>query len=97
MPAHETGWSILGRAIPGKGNVEDASGPEAARRFARSLNILLKTVRLYGAEHERTTTLLGTAWEDLRAALAAAGKTEKRFGPACCIATSGSGFRFAVL
>ena len=71
--------------------MEDASGPEAARRFARSLNSLLKTVRLYGAEHERTMTLLGAAWQDLRAVLAAAGKTDKRFGPACSIATSGRG------
>jgi len=53
----------------------DSPNPEAARRFTRSLNILLKTVRLYGAEHERTTTLLGTAWEDLCAALQEAGKT----------------------
>jgi hypothetical protein len=49
--------------------MEDASNLVAARSFARSLNILLKTVRLYGAEHERTTALLRTAWEDLRRAL----------------------------
>ena len=66
---------ILGRRIRDKGNMEDASSPETARRFVRSLNILLKTVRLYGTEHERTTTLLGVAWEDLRKALQSAGKT----------------------
>jgi len=53
----------------------EVQSPEAARRFARSLNILLKTVRLYGAEHERTQALLGTAWDDLRAAMQEAGKT----------------------
>jgi len=77
--------------------MEDTSGPEAARRLTRSLNILLKTVRFYGAEHEWATTLLGTAWEDLRAALGAVGKTDKRFGPACSIATPGSAYRFPVL
>src|SRR5208337_754819 len=55
--------------------MEGASNLVAARSFARSLNILLKTVRLYGADHERTTDLLGTAWEDLRAALKVAGES----------------------
>jgi hypothetical protein len=54
--------------------MEDASTLDAARRFARSLNILLKTVRLYGADHERTTARLGAAWEDLRSALKGAGQ-----------------------
>ena len=69
------GRRVLARALRDKGIMEDASSPETARRFVRSLNILLKTVRLYGTEHERTTTLLGTAWEDLRRALQSAGKT----------------------
>ncbi len=55
--------------------MEDASNLVAARSFARSLNILLKTVRLYGAEHERTTALLGCAWDDLRAALKFSGES----------------------
>ena len=55
-------------------DMEDASNFVAARGFARSLNILLKTVRLYGADHERTTALLGTAWDELRAALKLAGE-----------------------
>ena len=54
--------------------MEDASNLVSARSFARSLNILLKTIRLYGAEHERTTALLETAWEELRAALKFSGE-----------------------
>ena len=54
--------------------MEDASNLVAARSFARSLNILLKTVRLYGAEHERTTTLLGIAWDELRTAMKFSGE-----------------------
>ena len=54
--------------------MEDASNVVAARSFARSLNILLKTVRLYGAEHERSAALLETAWNDLRAALKLSGE-----------------------
>ena len=41
----------------------------AARAFARSLNILLKCVRLYGADHKLTTSQFATAWAELRAAL----------------------------
>jgi hypothetical protein len=55
--------------------MEDSSNLVAARSFARSLNILLKTVRLYGAEHERTTALLESAWVDLRAALKHSGES----------------------
>src|SRR5689334_14110802 len=47
----------------------------AARNFARSLNILLKTVRLYGADHERSTSILTTAFEELRDLLRASGDT----------------------
>ncbi len=54
--------------------MEQATNVIAARSFARSLNILLKTVRLYGAEHERTTALLGMAWDDLRTALNLSGE-----------------------
>jgi hypothetical protein len=54
--------------------MEVTSNLVAARSFARSLNILLKTVRLYGADHERTTALLETAWDDLRAALKFSGE-----------------------
>ncbi|HVP43887.1 MAG TPA: hypothetical protein VMS96_10670, partial [Terriglobales bacterium] len=41
----------------------------AARAFARSLNILLKCVRLYGADHKLTTSQFATAWSELRTAL----------------------------
>ncbi len=41
----------------------------AARAFARSLNILLKCVRLYGADHKLTSAQFTTAWSELRAAL----------------------------
>jgi hypothetical protein len=54
--------------------MEDQSTLDAARRFARSLNILLKTVRLYGVEHERATARLGAAWEDLCSAMKGAGQ-----------------------
>ncbi len=53
----------------------EASQLGAARNFARSLNILLKTVRLYGADHERTTSILGTAFEELRDLLRSSGET----------------------
>ncbi len=53
--------------------MEEPSNLVAARNFARSLNILLKTVRLYGTEHERTNSLMGTAWDDLRQAMKLSG------------------------
>ena len=40
----------------------------AARAFARNLNILLKYIRLYGAQHSRTTDQLELAWKELSAA-----------------------------
>ena len=47
----------------------------AARTFTRNLNILLKTVRLYGFEHERTSALFDTAWSSLVAAMQVSGDT----------------------
>jgi hypothetical protein len=41
----------------------------AARAFARSFNILLKYVRLYGFEHKQTTTQFDIAWKEVRSAL----------------------------
>ena len=38
---------------------------ESARAFARSLNILLKYVRLYGMEHQRTRAQVDVAWSEL--------------------------------
>ncbi len=66
--------TTCGLAVTAERDMEDASNFVAARGFARSLNILLKTVRLYGADHERTTALLGTAWDELHAALGLAGE-----------------------
>ncbi len=43
----------------------------AARTFARSLNILLRYLRLYGATHKLTAAQFNTAWSDLQAALPA--------------------------
>ena len=41
----------------------------AARAFLRSLNILLKSARMYGMEHQRTTAQYDTALNELRSAL----------------------------
>jgi len=41
----------------------------AARSFIRSLNILLKFVRLYGLEHTRSAEQFRSAWTDLRTAI----------------------------
>jgi PilZ domain len=43
----------------------------AARSFVRSLNILLKFVRLYGFDHVRAAEQFQNAWSDLRAAIPA--------------------------
>ncbi|HZO99360.1 MAG TPA: hypothetical protein VFD30_03615 [Terriglobia bacterium] len=45
-----------------------------ARAFARTLNILLKTARLYGLEHDRTTSHFNTAWNELHACLQGSGE-----------------------
>jgi hypothetical protein len=41
----------------------------AARSFIRTLNILLKFVRLYGFEHTRSAAQFDTAWNELRHAV----------------------------
>ncbi len=46
----------------------------AARAFVRGLNILLKSIRLYGFEHERVTSQSTIAWDHLRATLAYTGE-----------------------
>ena len=53
----------------------DAERSLAARAFARSLNILLKYVRLYGCDHSRTTEQFELSWKELCAAQPADGKT----------------------
>lgn len=47
----------------------------AAASFARSLNILLKYVRLYGLSHRLVDGQLKTAWQELRTALPSQGET----------------------
>jgi hypothetical protein len=44
-----------------------------ARAFVRSLNVLLKYARLYGLEHSRSAAQFDSAWEELQAAVNAAG------------------------
>jgi hypothetical protein len=46
----------------------------AARAFLRSLNILVKSARMYGFEHKRTAAQLEAAFNDLRAALPPGGR-----------------------
>jgi len=41
----------------------------AVRDFLRSLNILLKSARMYGMAHAQTTAQADDAWEHLQAAL----------------------------
>src|ERR1700687_2384637 len=41
----------------------------AAHAFLRSLNILLKSARMYGMNHQRTSIQYSTALDELRAAL----------------------------
>src|SRR5438309_11175043 len=50
----------------------------SARAFARSLNILLKHVRLYGLRHKRSTDQFDQAWSLLRSVLS--GETGFLFG-----------------
>jgi hypothetical protein len=49
--------------------VERDSRTAAARSFARSLNILLRYVRLYGRNHKLTVNQFESTWNDLRSAL----------------------------
>jgi hypothetical protein len=44
----------------------------AARAFARSLNMLLKYVRMYGIRHKRSSDQFEIAWKELRAAVGGA-------------------------
>ena len=47
---------------------EDAQ-VSAARAFLRSLNLLVKSGRMYGFDHKRTSAQLATTFNDLRTAL----------------------------
>jgi len=50
------------------------AGAQPARAFVRSLNILVKAVRLYGLQHELTAGHLQTARKELETAVALAGQ-----------------------
>ncbi len=54
----------------------------AARSFVRSLNILLKFVRLYGFEHARSAEQFQIAWSELRAAIPLGDQTGLLLGAA---------------
>jgi hypothetical protein len=54
----------------------------AARSFVRSLNILLKFVRLYGFDHSRSAAQFQIAWSELRAAIPAGDQTGLLLGAA---------------
>ncbi len=63
---------------PQLGTAESRAG--AARAFARSLNILLKYVRLYGLDHKLTAVHLDIAWRELCAAMPADASSGFLFG-----------------
>ncbi|MGA9206975.1 MAG: hypothetical protein WB347_04180 [Terriglobales bacterium] len=63
---------------PQPGTAESRAG--AARAFARSLNILLKYVRLYGLDHKLTVVHLDIAWRELCAAMPADASSGFLFG-----------------
>ncbi|HKN60234.1 MAG TPA: PilZ domain-containing protein, partial [Candidatus Acidoferrales bacterium] len=46
-----------------------------ARAFVRSLNVLLKYVRLYGLEHARSAAQFGSTWEELQQCVGASRET----------------------
>jgi hypothetical protein len=54
----------------------------AARSFVRSLNILLKFVRLYGFDHARSAEQFDNAWSELRASIPPGGETGLLLGAA---------------
>lgn len=59
----------IGEAVPNETIIPNARG------FVRSLNILLKFARLYGLEHSRSSIQLDTTWQELLAAVVAAGES----------------------
>jgi hypothetical protein len=54
----------------------------AARSFVRSLNIVLKLVRLYGFEHSRSAEQFTAAWNELHAAMPVGDQTGLLLGAA---------------
>ncbi|MBI3664134.1 MAG: hypothetical protein HY234_13940 [Acidobacteria bacterium] len=57
------------RNLAPAGKSPESAKLAAVHHFLRSLNILLKSVRLYGVEHARSGSQLRTAWDDLYSCL----------------------------
>ncbi len=65
---------MAGSVSINSGKQQDPKVP-AARAFVHSLNVLLKYVRLYGFEHQRTEAQFQAAWKQLQASLATTGNS----------------------
>src|SRR5512147_838541 len=65
---HSLGWALFRRRELSPMN--QLTQVESARAFARSLNILLKYVRLYELGHLRTRRQMTVAWDELKRAVA---------------------------
>ena len=61
--------------VPSELTVPSEPAAPNARAFVRSLNVLLKYARLYGLEHTRSAGQLDSTWQELLAAVGAAGQT----------------------
>src|SRR5271168_1604350 len=59
----------------GEFTVPSQSTAPNARAFVRSLNVLLKYARLYGLEHTRAAGQFNSTWDELVAAVGAAGES----------------------
>src|SRR5215472_8902331 len=73
-PNHRTHVNNYGGKYPSYCSITSDTRA-TARSFVRTLNILLKFVRLYEFGHVRTTAQFEAAWKELRAALDESGDT----------------------
>src|SRR5271154_3077794 len=60
--------------LPSELTVQTEPAAPNARAFVRSLNVLLKYARLYGLEHTRSARQFDSTWQELLAAVNAAGQ-----------------------
>jgi len=60
--------------LPSELTVQSEPAAPNARAFVRSLNVLLKYARLYGLEHTRSAGQFDSTWQELLAAVNAAGQ-----------------------
>src|SRR5271155_2100799 len=60
--------------LPSELTVQTEPAAPNARAFVRSLNVLLKYARLYGLEHTRSAGQFDSTWQELLAAVNAAGQ-----------------------